>query len=61
MNNSRSVFLLVLALSFCVSSGALPSIFDVTSTSEDFITCLQSNSNNVTTISQLVFTPANTS
>ncbi|KAJ0780037.1 putative tetrahydrocannabinolic acid synthase [Helianthus annuus] len=61
MNNSRSVFLLVLALSFCVSFGALSSIFDVTSTSEDFITCLQSNSNNVTTISQLVFTPANTS
>ncbi|KAJ0780040.1 putative tetrahydroberberine oxidase [Helianthus annuus] len=61
MNNSRSVFLLVLALSFCVSFGALSSIFDVTATSEDFITCLQSNSNNVTTISQLVFTPANTS
>ncbi|KAM0027129.1 putative tetrahydroberberine oxidase [Helianthus debilis subsp. tardiflorus] len=61
MNNYRSVFLLVLALSFCVSFGALSSIFDVTSTSEDFITCLQSNSNNVSTISQLVFTPVNTS
>ncbi|KAM0027157.1 putative tetrahydroberberine oxidase [Helianthus debilis subsp. tardiflorus] len=56
-----SVFLLVLSLTFCVSLGALSSIFDVSPTSEDFITCLQSNSNNATTISKLIFTPVNSS
>ncbi|MFS7944143.1 putative tetrahydroberberine oxidase [Helianthus anomalus] len=56
-----SVFLLVLSLTCCVSFGALSSIFDVSPTSEDFITCLQSNSNNATTISKLVFTPVNSS
>ncbi|KAJ0780041.1 putative tetrahydroberberine oxidase [Helianthus annuus] len=56
-----SVFLLVLSLTFCVSFGALSSIFDVTPTSEDFITCLESNSNNATTISKLIFTPVNSS
>ncbi|KAM0027130.1 putative tetrahydroberberine oxidase [Helianthus debilis subsp. tardiflorus] len=56
-----SVFLLVLSLTFCVSFGALSSIFDVSPTSEDFITCLQSNSNNATTISKLIFTPVNSS
>jgi hypothetical protein len=39
----------------------LSSIFDVSPTSQDFITCLQSNSNNATTISQLIFTPVNSS
>ncbi|KAJ0566508.1 putative tetrahydroberberine oxidase [Helianthus annuus] len=48
-----SVFLLVLSLSFCVSRGALPYI------SQDFITCLQSKTNNVTNFSQLIFTPVN--
>ncbi|KAJ0740566.1 putative tetrahydroberberine oxidase [Helianthus annuus] len=56
-----SVFLLVLSLTFCVSFGALSSIFDVSPTSEDFITCLESNSNNATTISKLIFTPVNSS
>ncbi|KAM0027115.1 putative tetrahydroberberine oxidase [Helianthus debilis subsp. tardiflorus] len=49
-----SVFLLVLYLSFCVSFGASPYYI-----SQDFITCLQSKTNNVTTFSQLIFTPVN--
>ncbi|KAK1408748.1 hypothetical protein QVD17_40773 [Tagetes erecta] len=64
MNNSHfsSTFLLIISLSFVVSHGSpLSSILDVTPTSEDFITCLQSNSNNLTAISQLIFTPTNSS
>ncbi|KAJ0780042.1 putative tetrahydroberberine oxidase [Helianthus annuus] len=65
MKNSRLtssvLILLVLSLSFCVSWGSRYSISDVTPTSEDFITCLQSNSNDATTISQLIFTPDNSS
>ncbi|KAK1408751.1 hypothetical protein QVD17_40777 [Tagetes erecta] len=62
-NNLSSIFLLfVLTLSFFSSQGSpLSSILDVTPTSENFITCLQSNSNNLTAISQLIFTPTNTS
>ncbi|KAK1408752.1 hypothetical protein QVD17_40778 [Tagetes erecta] len=62
--NLSSIFLLILSLSFVVSQShgsPLSSILDVTPTSENFITCLQSNSNNLTAISQLIFTPTNTS
>ncbi|KAK1408750.1 hypothetical protein QVD17_40775 [Tagetes erecta] len=59
-----STLFLLLSLSFVVSQShgsPLSSILDVTPTTEDFITCLQSNSNNITAISQLIFTPTNTS
>ncbi|KAI3787316.1 hypothetical protein L1987_41698 [Smallanthus sonchifolius] len=55
------VFILVLTLCFFYSRGALSSILDDTASSEDFIGCLQSNSNNGTVISQLVYTPDNSS
>ncbi|KAI3787317.1 hypothetical protein L1987_41699 [Smallanthus sonchifolius] len=55
------IFILVLTLCFFNSWGALSSILDNTASSEDFIGCLQSNSNNGTSISQLVFTPINSS
>lgn len=60
---SSYLFLFVLEFSFCISRGvlALSSVLNVTPTSQDFVTCLQSNSNNITSISQLFFTPANSS
>ncbi|KAL4560156.1 hypothetical protein LXL04_032305 [Taraxacum kok-saghyz] len=56
---SFSVFLLVLTLSFSNSSATLSSLVDVGS--ENFISCTQSNSNNATSTSQLIFTPVNAS
>ncbi|KAM0027093.1 putative tetrahydroberberine oxidase [Helianthus debilis subsp. tardiflorus] len=56
MTKSQLVFLLVLTLCFFVSWGASSPI-----DSEDFISCLQSKTNNVASISQLVFTPLNSS
>ncbi|KAJ0737680.1 putative tetrahydroberberine oxidase [Helianthus annuus] len=59
MKKSHLVFLLVLTLSFFVSRGASsPNDLD---TSEDFLSCLQSKTNSVTSVSQLVFTPLNSS
>ncbi|CAH1442361.1 unnamed protein product [Lactuca virosa] len=58
---SSSVFLLVLTLSFSNSWANLSSLVDATPGTEDFISCIQSNSNNVTSISQLLFTPVNAS
>ncbi|CAH1414786.1 unnamed protein product [Lactuca virosa] len=55
-----SVFLFVLTLSFSTSWAALSSILDATPGSEDFISCIKSNSNNVS-VSQLTFTSANAS
>ncbi|XP_023766821.1 tetrahydroberberine oxidase [Lactuca sativa] len=58
---SSCVFLLVLTLSFSVSWETFHSL-DVTPGSENLmISCIQFNSNNVTSISQLIFTPVNTS
>ncbi|XP_023760782.1 tetrahydroberberine oxidase [Lactuca sativa] len=58
---SSSVFLLFLTLSFSNSWANLSSLVDATPSTENFIICIQSNSNNVTSISQLLFTPANAS
>ncbi|KAL7609735.1 berberine bridge enzyme-like 8 [Lactuca sativa] len=60
---SSSIFILVLTLSFSVSWAAISSAHGVTVTprSEDFIHCIQSNSNNVTSISKLIFTSVNAS
>nr|XP_043606224.1 tetrahydrocannabinolic acid synthase-like [Erigeron canadensis] len=62
---SFSLLILIPALCFSTVTwgAALSTILDVTPDSEDFLSCLQSNyySNNVTFISQLVFTPANSS
>ncbi|CAI9271122.1 unnamed protein product [Lactuca saligna] len=59
---SSCVFLLVLTLSFSVSWETFHSLVDVKPGSEDLmISCIQFNSNNVTSISQLIFTPVNTS
>ncbi|XP_023758041.1 tetrahydroberberine oxidase [Lactuca sativa] len=58
---NSSVFVLVLTLSFSVSWGALSSILEVTPGSEDFISCLESNSKSFASDSQLIFTPANAS
>ncbi|KAM0027150.1 putative tetrahydroberberine oxidase [Helianthus debilis subsp. tardiflorus] len=59
MKISHLVFLFVLTLCFFVSWGAtFP--FDVDD-SEDLISCLKYKTNNVTFISQLVFTPLNSS
>ena len=58
---SYIVHLLLLALCFSGSCRSLVSNLNVTPGSEDFITCLQSNSNNITSISQLIFTSANSS
>ncbi|KAI3694102.1 hypothetical protein L1987_77062 [Smallanthus sonchifolius] len=58
---SSFVFILVLIHCFFVSRGALSPNVDDTPSSEDFIGCLQSNSNNGTFISQLVYTPLNSS
>ncbi|CAI9275277.1 unnamed protein product [Lactuca saligna] len=55
-----SVFIFVLTLSFSTSWAALSSILDATPGSEDFISCIKSNSNNVS-VSQLTFTSANAS
>ncbi|KAC9670489.1 hypothetical protein E3N88_45424 [Mikania micrantha] len=60
MKNSRltsSVFIFII-LNF-VSWGSSSSIIDVST--EDFNTCIESNSINATTISQLIITPANSS
>ncbi|CAH1454245.1 unnamed protein product [Lactuca virosa] len=54
---SSSVFLLVLTLTFSVSMASLSSL----NGSKDFISCIQSNSTNVTSISQHIFTPINAS
>ncbi|KAL4570040.1 hypothetical protein LXL04_025690 [Taraxacum kok-saghyz] len=54
------VFFSILILSFSVSWAALSSILDVTP-GEDFLGCIQSYSNNVTSISELVFTSGNAS
>ncbi|KAI3689064.1 hypothetical protein L2E82_47012 [Cichorium intybus] len=54
------VFLLVLTLSFSDSWATLPSL-NLTLGSEDFISCIQSNSANVNSISQLIFTPVHAS
>ncbi|MFS7944134.1 putative tetrahydroberberine oxidase [Helianthus anomalus] len=59
MKISHLVFLFVLTLCFFVSWGAT-SIFDVDD-SEDIISCLKSKTNNATSISQLIFTPLNSS
>ncbi|KAK9076278.1 hypothetical protein SSX86_004611 [Deinandra increscens subsp. villosa] len=61
MNNSRLTSSLFIFLSVFASWGSSSSIFDVTPNSEDFITCLQSNSINTTSISQLTFTSSNSS
>ncbi|KAJ0910841.1 putative tetrahydroberberine oxidase [Helianthus annuus] len=59
MKISQLVFLFVLTLCFFVSWGATHP-FNVDD-SEDLISCLQSKTNNVTSISQLIFTPVNSS
>ncbi|KAL8208179.1 hypothetical protein R6Q57_007591 [Mikania cordata] len=57
-----SIFILLVTLSSSSSSSSSINHDHVTaSTSQDFITCLQSNSNNATFISNLIFTPANAS
>ncbi|KAI3789601.1 hypothetical protein L2E82_02401 [Cichorium intybus] len=61
---SSYVVLFLLTLSFSVSrASVLSSILDITpgSSSEDLLGCLLSNSNNITSTSQLLFTPANSS
>lgn len=61
---SSYVVLLLVTLSFSVSrASVLSSIVDITpsSSSEDLLGCLLSNSNNITSTSQLIFTPANSS
>ncbi|KAM0002872.1 putative tetrahydroberberine oxidase [Helianthus debilis subsp. tardiflorus] len=58
---SSLVFILVLSFSFSVSWGSLSSILDTTPSFQTFITCIQSNSVNFTTFSQLIFTPGNSS
>ncbi|XP_071695610.1 tetrahydroberberine oxidase-like [Rutidosis leptorrhynchoides] len=58
--NTFQLILLVLAVSFCgkllshIHDNAAPNF-------EDFISCLESNSNNVSSISQVIFTPTNSS
>ncbi|KAI3512419.1 hypothetical protein L1887_19735 [Cichorium endivia] len=58
---SSSVFLLVLTLSFSNSWATSSSLVDVTPGTENFVSCMQSNSDNATSVSQLVFTPVNAS
>ncbi|KAL7618859.1 hypothetical protein Lser_V15G00258 [Lactuca serriola] len=58
---NSSVFLFILTLCFSVSRATLSSILEVTPGSEDFISCIESNSNNFTSDSQLIFTPVNAS
>ncbi|CAI9260451.1 unnamed protein product [Lactuca saligna] len=58
---NSSVFLFIFILSFSVSWAALSSILEVTPGSQDFVGCLQSHSNNVTSISQVTFTSRNAS
>nr|KAJ0228511.1 hypothetical protein LSAT_V11C100016810 [Lactuca sativa] len=56
------VFLLVLCLSFSNSWANLSSLVDVTPGTENFISCIQPKSNNVTSFSQqLIITPVNAS
>ncbi|CAH1442363.1 unnamed protein product [Lactuca virosa] len=59
--SSSVVFLLVLCLSFCNSWANLSSLVDVTPGTENFMSCIQPKSNNVTSFSQLIFTPVNAS
>ncbi|KAL8228569.1 hypothetical protein R6Q59_000044 [Mikania micrantha] len=63
MKNSRlSTFVYIFIILNFVSWGSSSSIFNIkTLTTEDFISCIQSNSNNDTTISQLILTPTNSS
>lgn len=64
MKNSQltsPLFLLVLTLSFSVSWGALSSILEVTPDGGDFISCVESTSDNFTALSQLIYTPVNSS
>ncbi|CAI9275276.1 unnamed protein product [Lactuca saligna] len=58
---SSSIFLLIITLSFSLSWAALSSILKATSDAEDFTSCVLSNSSNVTSVSELIFTPANAS
>ncbi|KAL7611177.1 tetrahydroberberine oxidase [Lactuca sativa] len=58
---SSSIFILIITLSFSLSWAALSSILKATSDAEDFTSCVISNSSNVTSISELIFTPANAS
>ncbi|KAJ0737676.1 putative tetrahydroberberine oxidase [Helianthus annuus] len=59
MKKSQLVFFLLPTLCFYVSLGASSPIDPADS--EDFISCLQSKTNNATSISQLIFTPLNSS
>ncbi|KAF5802058.1 putative tetrahydroberberine oxidase [Helianthus annuus] len=59
MKKSQLVFFLLPTLCFYVSLGASSPIDP--DDSEDFISCLQSKTNNATSISQLIFTPLNSS
>nr|XP_043614199.1 tetrahydrocannabinolic acid synthase-like [Erigeron canadensis] len=54
-------FLVFLTLSFPVSWGALSSILNVTPDGGDFISCVESTSDNFTAISRLIYTPVNSS
>ncbi|KAL4589075.1 hypothetical protein LXL04_001977 [Taraxacum kok-saghyz] len=60
---SSPVFFLLITLSFSLSWDSLSSILDVTprASSEDVLGCLLSHSHRITSTSQLIFTPANTS
>ncbi|KAL7611176.1 tetrahydroberberine oxidase [Lactuca sativa] len=58
---NSSVFFFVLILSFSVSWAALSSILDVTPGPEDFLSCIRSYSNNLTSISEHIFTSGNAS
>ncbi|KAD1709721.1 hypothetical protein E3N88_42421 [Mikania micrantha] len=61
-NSQLSTFVYIFIILNLVSWGSSSSIFDIkTRTTEDFISCIQSNSNNDTTISQLIVTPTNSS
>ncbi|KAF5802059.1 putative tetrahydroberberine oxidase [Helianthus annuus] len=59
MKKSQLVFFLLPTLCFYVSLGASSPIDP--DDSEDFISCLQSKTNNATSISKLIFTPLNSS
>nr|XP_043633740.1 tetrahydrocannabinolic acid synthase-like [Erigeron canadensis] len=54
-------FLVFLTLSFSVSWGALSSILNVTPDGGDFISCVESTSDNFTAMSRLIYTPVNSS
>ncbi|KAI3501939.1 hypothetical protein L1887_29967 [Cichorium endivia] len=64
MKNSQlnsSIFLLIFTLSFSLSLAAISSILEATPGAEDFTSCVESNSSNVTSISEVMFTPGNAS